>query len=142
MDTALLIYLYIVIGNLKWLVVIVSTIGAIGSLATLVFGIISKFGTVTGNTSDYSCDRLYGDNLLPEAKWYHALYKATKPFAIASFVLLILSSLYPSKKDLAVIFGGTALVSVASSEEAKKLPDNILKAANAFLEGVYEGGEE
>ena len=52
--------------------------------------------------------------------------------------LTILSSFYPSKSDLAWIAGGTAAASIASSDEAKELPDNLLKAANAFLAGLNE----
>lgn len=46
----------------------------------------------------------------------------------------------PSKKDALLIYGGGAVIDyVHSSEEAKKLPDNAVKALNKWLE---EDGNE
>lgn len=58
-------------------------------------------------------------------------------FRVAIFSLFItggLRSLYPSDSDLRYIIGGTALFNVSNTEEAQKLPENVLRAANNFLE--------
>lgn len=53
-------------------------------------------------------------------------------------VLLILRMVVPNKTEVGYIIGGSVVLNVASSSEAQKLPENVLKAANKFLEGVGE----
>ena len=68
---------------------------------------------------------------------------------IAVPILLItslLSVLLPDREDIKFIAGGYAVVKsaqyIADSDEAKKLPDNILKLANKFLEDVTGEGND
>ena len=66
----------------------------------------------------------------------------TKLAKVIIFVCLPIYLLFPDKEDIAYIFGGTALISIAQTEEAQKLPDNILEAVNVFLEGVADEDEQ
>jgi hypothetical protein len=56
-------------------------------------------------------------------------------FGVVLGGLLIVSVLIPSRSDLAFIIGGHY---ATHSAEAQKLPDNILKAMNAFLQGIQK----
>ena len=53
-------------------------------------------------------------------------------------VVFLAMALCPDKKDLIFIAGGAATYNLSQTEEAQKLPDNILKALNTFLEGISE----
>lgn len=53
-------------------------------------------------------------------------------------VCLALLVLTPSKKDVAWIIGGGVAYNVATTDEAKKLPDNVLGALNRFIESAEE----
>lgn len=56
--------------------------------------------------------------------------------SIVSLILLtLLSSFLPSKKDLYLIYGvGKTLDYLQSNEDAKELPDNVIKALNKLAE--------
>lgn len=58
-------------------------------------------------------------------------------FSLLSFIL-VLSLIVPSKQGMLWIIGGGAAYNIATSEEAKKLPDSVLKALNMFLEDIQE----
>jgi len=61
-----------------------------------------------------------------------------KHLGICLLVAAFVSGLLPSKSDLTYIVGGASLWSVAQTEEAQKLPSNVLKALNTVLESVQE----
>lgn len=61
--------------------------------------------------------------------------KMTKRLFYAFCISTTLVTFIPDKKDLMVIIGGGAIYDyVQSSEEVKKLPDNVVKALNDWLE--------
>jgi len=117
MSTALLIYLYVLFGNLRGL--------AIFFIALCLFFVL--FSPMLFVFIDDEEEALITIKKIAKKLFYWV--------AIPSIMLI---ALYPNKEDLILIVGGTALISVAQTEEAQKLPENVLKAANAFLEGVYE----
>lgn len=134
METALLIYLYITVGKALVTVSHFLWVGlVIYALALCTMGLSSNFGT----------DRyeFVSDDLTSESEIYLSLRKHLKNAVVTFGVLVLCNSLYPDKEELAWIIGGAAAVSVATTEEAKKLPDNVLRAANTFLEGVAEKGK-
>lgn len=62
------------------------------------------------------------------------MYSTGKTYIIACLIMFVVCSFVPSPKQLAIIVGLPAAYNVATSTEAQKLPDNILKAVNGFLE--------
>lgn len=127
MDTALLLYLYVVFDNVAGVCNAIITFSLIAMAINIIVFLI-----VWGEDGTEDATKV-----LEKSK---KLWKKIRLFPIFIASLLFIT-LYPDKEDLALIFGGTALVHVAQTEEAQKLPDNLLKAANAFLEGVYEEEE-
>lgn len=58
---------------------------------------------------------------------------------IISFFVMMASLFIPSKQDMYVIYGvGGTIDYLKESEEAKKLPENVIKACNAFIEDSIE----
>lgn len=53
-------------------------------------------------------------------------------------VPIVFVLLFPNKDDLKLIFGGVGIYAVSQNEEVQKLPNNILKSANSFLEKLGE----
>lgn len=134
MNTALLIYLYIVAGNVASACAVTAFVLAICYFFPLIMtAIISGFGYDT---------RFSSDELSPESKGFIAMRRHFKSVVIALAFLGSVPALYPDKDDVAWILGGAAAVHVAQTEEAKKLPDNLLRAANTFLEGISETESE
>lgn len=116
MNTALMIYLYL----------------AVGSLLDMLFLACVGLGAVVGASGLAILEEQTNGHAPPEGygKW-------AKRYLICAACFLVVDSFYPDKEDLAFIFGGAIAVDIATTEEAQKLPDNLLKAANSFLEGVY-----
>jgi len=73
---------------------------------------------------------------------YDWLVLTYKKFITAFIVLTSLVVLIPDKKDFYFIIGGSVALSLSQNEEAQKLPNNVLKALNAFLEETVEAEEE
>lgn len=67
--------------------------------------------------------------------------KWTMKVFVFSLVMIVLTSFNPSKKDLYFIIGGGTALHVVSNEEVQKLPTNLARAANDWLERYYEGDE-
>lgn len=61
-----------------------------------------------------------------------------KKVGVVIVVLILINLLYPTKNDLALIFGGSLALDLAQTEEAQKIPENTLKAINTFLEAVAD----
>lgn len=65
-----------------------------------------------------------------------------KPFKISLIGAIVSFTLYvlvPSKNELYTIYGiGSAIDYAKNSKEVQKLPDNAVKALNAYLENVQK----
>lgn len=61
-------------------------------------------------------------------------------YSIITLILSVMAKVFtPSTKDAYIIYGvGNTIDYLKSSEEAKKLPDNALKALNSYLESIKE----
>lgn len=76
---------------------------------------------------------------------YHTLESKRMPkffkFWLPCIVVfsMLSASMIPSYKQMAFIVGGTW---VASSEEVQKLPDNVAKTVNSYLEQLNEDMDE
>jgi hypothetical protein len=64
-------------------------------------------------------------------------YKAiVKPWLIGLLILCgIAATVLPSQKDMLLLVGGYA---VTNNKELTKLPDNVLRAANTYLEAIQD----
>lgn len=128
MEYAFWIWLYLAVGKLVWVVILAWVVAAALGLLVFMLGIESDFGkslTFEGAPTDDSRNFLWAKRL------------SIKAFCL-SITLSLIGSLYPSKEDLMWIIGGAGVIHVAQSDEARKLPDNVLRAMNSFLEGVGE----
>lgn len=63
-------------------------------------------------------------------------WKWARGMAILWLVSLFLSDFLPGEKKLLRIVGVGAAYHLTQTDEAKKLPDNVLKAVNTFLENA------
>lgn len=61
-------------------------------------------------------------------------------YSLAILILSVIAKVFtPSTKDAYIIYGvGNTIDYLKSSKEAKKLPDNALKALNSYLESIKE----
>lgn len=61
-------------------------------------------------------------------------------YSLAILILSVVAKVFtPSTKDAYIIYGvGNTIDYLKSSDEAKKLPDNALKALNSYLESIRE----
>ena len=61
-------------------------------------------------------------------------------YSLAILILSVIAKVFtPSTKDAYIIYGvGDTIDYLKSSEEAKKLSDNALKALNSYLESIKE----
>lgn len=122
MGTAFAIYIYLALGQILSAVSIISTLGGVAYAVLF----IMCTGASEGGENEYD----------PAAcKCYARCKRALKPVLVTLSTLILLNALYPSKDDLEFIAGGTV---VLNSEEVQKLPDNLIRAANSFLEQVSE----
>ncbi len=113
MNEAILIWLYISISDAITSAVVVSFVALVASGFSILTFWVNEDDTATATM------------------W-------AKRAAIVWVSFLFMSSFIPSKEDIKYIIGGAAVWNsaeyLASSEEAKQIPDNILKAMNSFLE--------
>lgn len=124
MEYAFWIWLYLTIGNLAWIIVLLWIVAFIGGFAAV----------FAGEDCNFDKDS-HGWGL-------HIALKRTATGAfVLAFVFSLIASAYPSRTDLAWIVGGAGAIHLAQTEEAQKLPDNVLRAMNSFLEGVGSGGD-
>ena len=94
---------------------------AIISTGCLVGGIITRYGAEFSNKERKAAK-----------KWIR--------YSLATLILSVMAKVFtPSTKDAYIIYGvGNTIDYLKSSEEAKKLPDNALKALNSYLESIKE----
>lgn len=65
-----------------------------------------------------------------------------KRYVVCSIVLLLMWSAVPDKEELGWIVGGGVALKISQMEEAQKIPDSVLGAANRFLESIAEETKE
>ena len=107
------LYWITVLGNISALAGVVFAI----SIGILFFSILRSFD---------------GDTIKPNKKIF-------KISLIGIFVSLAIGILVPSKNELYAIYGvGSVLDYAKSSKEVQKLPDNAVKALNAYLENIQK----
>lgn len=110
------------------------SLGEVLGKATLICGLVTATAGATWVVSSF----LASDECYPEvhkaraAKAIPVAYKFAKAWA----VFLILGSFIPGETRLMKIVGIGSAYHLTQTDEAKKLPDNVLKAVNSFLEGV------
>lgn len=120
MEIAFWIWLYLFIGNLGWIVVASGV-----ACAALMLASIGVYDSVMGASDGVK-----------------KLHKRLLKWSIVSvFVTGLIASAYPSPRDLQWIIGGAVTYHVIQNEEVQKLPENLLKATNTFLEGIHSPEE-
>lgn len=128
MEAALLIYTYLVVGDLTEIMAAVAVVLAIVCLFVYLVCVLEEPGS-----------NMKTEEGVEGAKGF--ITKGMRCLKILVPVVVLLYGLYPGKEDLAWIFGGAAAVSLAENERAQQLPDNVLRAANQVLED-YNGEAE
>jgi len=86
----------------------------------------------------YACERDYARTAENVVKANTMGIKRLKIIGYPTIALMFLGCLVPNSKDLQWIIGGSVAYSIATTDEAKKLPDNLLKSMNIFLENTFE----
>lgn len=94
---------------------------AIISTGCLIVGVITRYGEEFSNKEKKAA-----------RKWIK--------YSLAILILSVIAKVFtPSTKDAYIIYGvGNTIDYLKSSKEAKKLPDNALKALNSYLESIRE----
>lgn len=120
MNEAIWIWLYLSFQNLMfWLIFLFTIIAAITTIA----GIIARAESAK-DTDDYR----FG------LKMHHN----AKTAAVLLSIVVSINAFLPSIDKWKYIIGGAVLFNLAKTDEAQKLPTNILEAANVFLEKIKE----
>ncbi len=99
--------------------------------AVVTFVIIGILGLV-------SCLTVYGFAIIDEEENQEkrkSLLRGIKIFGSILIISLIISSITPTDKQIYMVAGGYA---ATNDKELKKLPDNVLKAANSYLESLQK----
>ena len=113
-------------STLYWITVL----GDISTVAAFIFCMFAVFGFV-------SSFEFFEDDFDDEGT--KSRKKNFKIWFIGELVSLALCILIPSKKDLYAIYGVGSVIDYAkSSKESQKLPDNAVKALNAYLENIQK----
>ena len=118
MTTALLIWAYIALGNLITFLMIIFILGVIIAIPFVIITTVEGYGA---------------------EQFKNFKHKGKLFLGLTMFVLL--TSAYPSTSDLKFILGGTAIVAMTQVEGVSELPENLVSAANQFLEGVVDKEE-
>lgn len=134
MSEAILIWLYLGLGNLLPNLLLVSLVVAVPFFVILgASAAHSEMGQST-HSGDKSVIALY-----------NKLIRLVKPVVVTLVLLLVAVSLYPSKDDLKWIIGGALVWNGASAasniEGIEKLPKNTVDAMNHFLESIGKAEE-
>ena len=125
MNEAIIIWLYLSLGNLFGGGLLIS-IGCVTVMALLVLGL-------------YQSEKLSDE---PDAIFYIKKYYPLKTVIF----ICVLTIFYPSKDDLKYIIGGAIVWNTIESakdiEGIDKLPENLVNAANHFLETTQDINKE
>lgn len=117
-------------NELYWINVL-GTISGVSSLFCFVFGaaVIVFFVWTIAVAIDENIDD----------KSYQIPKKCLKYIAILFSVFLTINIFVPNKNDLYAIYGvGTAIDYCKNNSDVKELPDNAIKALNAYLKHIEE----
>lgn len=127
----LLIYLYVVATNIVAmsgsLMGVCLTVGGMLFVINLTFIPMVRADNMHDEDAIKAIDRVYVQ-----------IGRGIKICVISAVLTLFFVFFTPSVKQLGWIVGGGVAWNISQTEEAKKLPDNVLKTLNSFLEGVYE----
>ena len=105
----------------------------IGGFSILLF-VIAAGGLIVAAFEDGA---VYGT---PDHNWKKLWLTHMKKWGIATCVSIsLISTLIPSEKQLYFIAGGYAATNIAGID---KLPGNVVKAANDWLEGINKESED
>ncbi len=115
MSLGLLYFIFVIVPGLSSFL---TGIFFIGTLILIGSGVLC--GVTAENRDEEAC-KVAG-------KWFK------NTFITLAFCMFI-SIFIPSEKQMLTLVGGYA---VTNNEQIQKLPDNVLKAANAYLEGLVE----
>ncbi|MBL4753826.1 MAG: hypothetical protein JKY52_09580 [Flavobacteriales bacterium] len=116
MTTALLIWAYLTVVN------IITFFTVVGLVVFFIVGI------------GVSVDSMVDGRLSPCI----AEFKHKGKAMVCFLVFIFLASAVPSKYEIKLILGGTALVAMSQVDGVSELPENLVNAANSFLESVTE----
>lgn len=137
MNEAILIWLYLSLGGmitLFWCMFALA--GVVAACMGLNYAIIeSTYGEHAESGNDWAIKEM------DKIKSYPGLLKKFLPFK-TTVILILVALMYPSKDDLKYIIGGSvafnAVQAMGNLEGADKLPQNLIDAANRFLESAKE----
>jgi len=130
MFEAVMIYLYVVFGNL------VDVAGFFAFAVGFFYFMILFFASVNADAKEvkekYSSTNEYFAETMKKIKFWTGF-----KFILFAFVL---NSFYPTTENIKYIIGGAVAWNtaewVAGSPDAKRIPENVLKAMNKFLENA------
>lgn len=127
MEIGLYIYLYSVLGTLS------TVLGFINFIVVVIYAFftISALGEADWDLSTTENRGSYEKSM---AKIAGTLLSYKRFVLCTTLFVIVLNALVPSESKLKLIIGGAIAGSILTSDEAKKLPDNVLGAVNTFLE--------
>jgi len=73
---------------------------------------------------------------------YQEMAKYIKVYAIFFACFSVINAAVPDKEEAVWIIGGTFAFDIAKTDEAQKLPDNVLEVVNKFLEDAAKESEQ
>lgn len=121
MNEAILIWLYLSIGN------VLAVLGVVAVLSMItVVGVVMGIVVEGSDWSDYP-----------------AAIKTCRIVTICSAIVLTVACFYPSKDALKWIIGGAVVWNVVENTEGvKELPQNVVDAMKHFLEAIPDKDKE
>jgi hypothetical protein len=133
MSEAILIWIYLSLGNASNLATVII---CIATACFLGFVIINAIGVAEMSVNEVGYDDRWEN--------YKGMIKSTwakMPTKTAALLMVVILA-YPSKEDLKYIIGGSLVVNGAQAasdiEGVEKLPKNLVNAMNVFLEKAVE----
>jgi hypothetical protein len=117
MTEALIILLYFAVQDVVETAVLISIFSTLAYTVWWVFALVSKDDDTPVPT--------------PSSKGWTA-----NRVAWIFLPIWLLAAAIPDTEDLKYIIGGAVAWNVAQTEEAQRLPENVLRAANSFLEKI------
>ena len=105
-----------------------------------ILGNISFVSFIAAMVFIVSCIILIPMSLDKELSSYHYILKKAWKISLTGLIIsLAVCVLIPSKNELYAIYGVGSVIDYAkNSKEVQKLPDNAVKALNAYLENIQK----
>jgi hypothetical protein len=139
MFEAFIIYIYLILGDILGTM---TGIAWVGSVIVAIFVVCLGFHEINAYDSDATRDFKEESNEKTKA-FFIAHWKKFVVIPLVSTTLLLA---YPTKDDLKWIVGGAIVWNsaegVANIKGVDKLPENLVGAANYFLESIYKEEED